>query len=180
VNNLRSSETDISLSILNGLNSYLNHFDLSNIDEMKLPIISKSFEEIILCLAKSMRNQDEKNRIILSDYSLIICCLSSNILLTNNKLWLKFLYFIFDKQTKQIEIYFQNNINSLIEICTTNQRLQKVIIEYSLFLVIFIYLFLGTNISYKSFMFNKTKFILKIIFTNCLSTFGTRSIFISK
>ncbi len=137
MNNLRSSETDISLAVLNGLNSYLDHFDLLNIDEMKLTIISKSFEEIILCLAKSMRMQDdEKNRIILSARSLIICSLSSNILLTNEKLWLKFLYFIFDKQQKQIEIYFQNNINSLIEICTTNQRLQKVII---LNIFIFIY-----------------------------------------
>ncbi len=126
VNNLRSSETDISIAVLNGLNSYLDHFDLSLIDENnQLTIISKSFEETILCLAQSMRMQDEKNKNLLSIHALLLCCLSSNILLTNKKLWLKFLYLIFDKQLQQIENYFQNNINSLIQICTTNQRLQK-------------------------------------------------------
>lgn len=96
---------------------------------MKLTIISKSFEEIILCLAKSIEMKDDKIKIILSNQTLIICCLSSNVILTNDKLWLKFIYFIFNKQHKQIENYFQQNINSLVQICTTNQRLQKVIIR---------------------------------------------------
>jgi hypothetical protein len=92
---------------------------------MKLTIISKSFEETILCLAKSMRMQEDKTKTLLSARALPICCLSSNLLSTDEKLWLKFLYLIFDKQTNQIEIYFQHNIDSLVQICTTNQRLQK-------------------------------------------------------
>ncbi|CAF3563233.1 unnamed protein product [Rotaria sp. Silwood1] len=134
VNNLRSSETDISLALLNGLNSYLDHFQISNeslsiVDEtnqqMKLTTVSKSFEETILCLAKSMRMQDENAKEILSNRALLVCCLSSNLLLTDEKLWLKFLYLIYDKQQKEIEDYFQNNANALVEICTTYQRLTK-------------------------------------------------------
>ncbi|CAF2549669.1 unnamed protein product [Rotaria sp. Silwood2] len=133
VNNLRSSETDISLALLNGLNSYLDHFPISNesstTDEtnqqIKLTTVSKSFEETILCLAKSMRMQDENTKQILSIRALLVCCLSSILLLTDEKLWLKFLYLIFDKQYKEIENYFNNNINSLVQICTTNQRLTK-------------------------------------------------------
>lgn len=129
VNNLRSSETDISLAILNSLNSYLEHFDPSiTTEENNQQKISKNFEELILCLAKSMRMQDEQAKVLLSNRSLLVCSSSSNILLTNNKLWLKFLYLIYDKQSKQIDIYLQNNLQSLIDICITNQRLLKVII----------------------------------------------------
>ena len=88
---------DISLALLNGLNSYLEHFqqnDLSTTDEntsqIKLTNVSKSFEEIILCLAKSMRMQDEQIKVLLSNRTLLVCCSSSNLLLTNEKLWLKF------------------------------------------------------------------------------------------
>lgn len=76
-----------------------------------------------------MRMQDEQAKIVLSTRALLVCCSSSNILLTNNKLWLKFLYLIFDKQQKEIDIYLQNNIQSFVQICTTNQRLLKVINE---------------------------------------------------
>lgn len=77
-----------------------------------------------------MRTQDEQTKSLLSARSLLVCCLSSNVLLTNEKLWLKFLYLMFDKQQNQIENYLQNNINSLVQICTANQRLQKVINRY--------------------------------------------------
>ncbi|UJR36911.1 hypothetical protein I4U23_029624 [Adineta vaga] len=134
VNNLRSNETDISLALLSGLDSYLDHYQLSNesvasTDEtnqqMKLTIVSKGFEETVLCLAKSMRMQDEKLKIMLCVRALLICCLSSQILSTDERLWIKFLYLIFDKQQKEIEKFFNNNVNLLIETCTANQRLQK-------------------------------------------------------
>jgi hypothetical protein len=40
VNNLRSTETDISLAILNGLNSYLEHFQLT-VNRKKLIDLNK-------------------------------------------------------------------------------------------------------------------------------------------
>jgi hypothetical protein len=40
VNNLRSTETDISLAILNGLNSYLEHFQLT-VNRKKLNDLNK-------------------------------------------------------------------------------------------------------------------------------------------
>jgi len=108
---------------------------------MKLTLISKSFEETILCLAKSMRMQEEKSQTLLSARALLVCCSSSNRLLTDKKLWLKFLYLIFDKQQNQMENYFQNNIDSLVQICTTNQRLEKVINRFSYIFFLNIYLF---------------------------------------
>ena len=104
--------------------------ELSIGDEMnqqiKLTSISKSLEEIILCLAKSMRMQDNQLKLLLSSRALLVCCSSSNLLLIDKKLWLKFLYLIFDKQQNQIENYFLNNLDLLVQICTTNQRLRKV------------------------------------------------------
>ncbi len=118
--------------------------EFSTIDEnnqqMKLTLISKSFEETILCLAKSMRMQEEKSQTLLSVRALLVCCSSSNRLLTDKKLWLKFLYLIFDKQQNQVENYFQNNIDSLVQICTTNQRLEKVINRF-FYIFLNIYLF---------------------------------------
>jgi len=96
---------------------------------MTLTIVGKGFEETILCLAKSMRMQEEKAKTILCARALLVCCLSSQLLLTDEKLWMKFLYLIFDKQQNEIENYLKNNADSLVQICTTNQRLQKVIIE---------------------------------------------------
>jgi len=77
-----------------------------------------------------MRMQNEQTKSLLAARSLLVCCLSSNVLMINEKLWLKFLYLIFDKQQNQIENYLQNNIDSLVKICATNQRLQKVINRY--------------------------------------------------
>ena len=74
-----------------------------------------------------MRMQDEQNKSLLAGRSLPICCLSADLLLVNAKLWLKFLYLIFDKQQKQIEHYLQNNVDVLVQICTSSQRLQRVI-----------------------------------------------------
>ena len=96
--------------------------------QMTLTTIAKGLEETILCLAKSMRMQEEKAKIVLCARALLVCCLSSQLLLSDEKLWTKFLYLIFDKQQNEIENYFKNNVDSLVQICTTNQRLQKVII----------------------------------------------------
>ena len=74
-----------------------------------------------------MRMQDEKTKTILCGRALISCCLGSNVLLIDKKLWLKFLYLIFDKQHNQIDNYFKNNIDSLVRMCTENRRLQQVI-----------------------------------------------------
>ena len=72
-----------------------------------------------------MRTQDEQTKNLLSARSLLVSCLGANVLLTGEKLWLKFLYLLFDKQQNQIENYLQNHVDSLVQICTTNQRLQK-------------------------------------------------------
>ncbi|CAF1278175.1 unnamed protein product [Adineta ricciae] len=134
VNNLRSSETDISLALLNGLDSYLDRFQASNettttsdetSQQTKLTAVSKGFEETVLCLAKSMKMQDEQLKFILCVRTLLICCLSAQLLSTDNKLWLKFLYLIFDKQPKDIQNFLQNHADALIQTCTSNQRLQK-------------------------------------------------------
>jgi hypothetical protein len=95
--------------------------------QTKLTTISKGFEETILCLAKSMRMQEEKTKVTLCARSLLVCCSSTNLLSTDQKLWLKFLYLIFDKQQNEVENYLKNNIDLLMQISTTNQRLQKVI-----------------------------------------------------
>lgn len=100
-------------------------------------MISKGFEETILCIAKAMRMQDDKAKQMLSAQALLASCLSSNILLTDDKLWLKFLYLIFDKKHNEIEVYFKTNVDSLVKICTTNQRLTKVIEFYFLYLKIY-------------------------------------------
>jgi hypothetical protein len=128
-------------------------------------------EDTILCIAKAMRMQDNNIKLDLSARALLVCCLSSNLLFINQKLWLKFLYLIFDKQQNEIENYFKNNIDSLVQICTTTQRLQKVLIPFFLYYISKQFLFFsGTNLSYKSFMFNKTKSFLKTISSFCLST----------
>lgn len=89
-------------------------------------MVSKGFEETILCLAKSMRTQDDQSKGLLAARSLLVCCSSSILLSTDARLWLKFLYLLFDRQRKQIDQYLQNNIDELVRICTNNQRLQKV------------------------------------------------------
>ncbi|CAF1165471.1 unnamed protein product [Adineta steineri] len=127
VNNLRSNETDISLALLNALETYFDHFQLTNEsgDEMKSTTVSKGLEETLLCLAKSMRTQDEKTKIMLCVRALLVSCLSSQLVLTDEKLWLKFLYHIFDKQQNEIENFFKNNVDLLVKACTENQRIQK-------------------------------------------------------
>lgn len=110
-------------------------------------MVSKGLEETILCLAKSMRTQDEQNKNVLAARSLLVCCSSSTLFSTNEHLWLKFLYLIFDQQRKQIDQYLQNNIEELVRICTNNQRLQKVLHR---FLVLFFHqniFFTESNIS---------------------------------
>lgn len=93
---------------------------------MTLTTVAKGLEETILCLAKSMRMQDEKAKTILCARALLVCCLSSQVVLSDEKLWIKFLYLIFDKKKDEIENYLKNNVDSLVQICTTHQRLQKV------------------------------------------------------
>lgn len=73
-----------------------------------------------------MRMQDENLKKTLCAKALLLCCSSSNILSTDKRLWLKFLYLTFDKKQKEIEQYFNSNRDLLIQICTTNQQLQKV------------------------------------------------------
>ncbi|CAF2053347.1 unnamed protein product [Rotaria magnacalcarata] len=133
VNNLRSTDTDISLALLTGLTSFLDHFQITNEtssndeanQQLNLTTVSKGFEETMLCIAKAMRMQDEQFKQTLSDRALLACCSSSILLSSDEKLWLKFLYLIFDKKPNEVENYLKNNVNSLVQICTTNQRLTK-------------------------------------------------------
>ena len=73
-----------------------------------------------------MKMQDEQLKVTLCVRTLLICCLSAQLLSTDNKLWLKFLYLIFDKQPKEIQNFLQNHADALIQACMSNQRLQKV------------------------------------------------------
>ncbi|CAF5141483.1 unnamed protein product, partial [Rotaria magnacalcarata] len=137
VNNLRSTDTDISLALLTGLTSFLDHFQITNEtssndeanQQLNLTTVSKGFEETMLCIAKAMRMQDEQFKQTLSDRALLACCSSSILLSSDEKLWLKFLYLIFDKKPNEVENYLKNNVNSLVQICTTNQRLTKLVPE---------------------------------------------------
>ena len=78
-----------------------------------------------------MRTQDDQSKSLLAARSLLVCCSSSILLSTNEQLWLKFLYLLFDRQKKQIDQYLQNNIEQLVRICTNNQRLLKVIHQFN-------------------------------------------------
>lgn len=87
-----------------------------------------------------MRTQDDQSKSLLAARSLLACSSSSILLSTDERLWLKFLYLLFDRQRKQIDQYLQNNTEELVRICTNNQRLQQVIhqfnhILYCLFLI---------------------------------------------
>ena len=203
VNNLRSSETDISLAIINGLSSYLNHFhpSVSEKNEVivssfisfftqneatggdessassKLTIISKGVEETLLCLAKAMRMQDTSTKVLLCARALLVCCASRNLLGTDGKLWLKFLYQIFDKQQNEIEDYFQANVDALVQICTSEARLQKV--NRSLLISAthwFATSFSGSHHSDQSALFDQGQSLLETISPNRVPTLGVGSI----
>lgn len=73
-----------------------------------------------------MRMQETSTKVLLCARALLVSCASRDLLGTDEKLWLKFLYLIFDKQQNEIELYFQNNADALVKICTGEGRLQKV------------------------------------------------------
>lgn len=74
-----------------------------------------------------MRMQEENVKVTLCVQALLICSLASQLLSTNDRLWLKFLYLIHDKKQSEVADFFKKNADQLVQTCTNSQRLQKVV-----------------------------------------------------
>ena len=122
-----------------------------------------------------MRMQEEKTKVLLCARALLLCCSSAELLSTNEKLWLKFLYLIFDKQGSEVEKYFQTNKEQLIQMCTSQQRLQRVsafadvVIAPSRFV-------LESNLGDRSSVFDQGRSVLETVPPTGLSTCRARSL----
>lgn len=125
VNNLRSSETDISLAILDNLQIQTNT-ELNLSEENSSTTVSKAFEETILCLAKSMRMQEENAKISLCHRALLVASTGRVVLHCDEKLWWKFLFYIFEKKSTEIDSFISKHVESLVKICSDQRRFRKV------------------------------------------------------
>jgi len=124
VNNLRSSETDISLAILDNLQIQTNA-EMNFNEENSSTTIAKAFEETILCLAKAMRMQEENAKISLCHRALLVASTGRVVLHCDEKLWWKFLFYIFEKKSTEIDSFISKNVESLVKICSDQRRFRK-------------------------------------------------------
>ncbi|CAF1354193.1 unnamed protein product, partial [Didymodactylos carnosus] len=130
VNNLQS-ETDICNSILDSLTSYLEHLS-QTMNETAMTIndetntytkAMKALEETLICLATALKTQSDDVKALVSTKSLLVCCLSSNTFsITGVNLWQKIIYYIFNKDYSKVNDYLQNNVDILVDTCTTSSN----------------------------------------------------------